>query len=177
MTLPSMRNWSPKEMRWPTCAGSPLTVMRPSCDQLLHVAARTDARLCQHLLQFGRIGLGRQHALDRALWLGFVALGLGRLGVEIARQQVREDFADFRLRQVHTHFGASHIGTVVATGVTSDAWLPTRTIHGQIARRVATAPTAPAVATAAWAIAGHAVRRGGRGAGMRTGFIRIPTFV
>ena len=56
-------------------------------DRVLHVAARADARLRQHLVQLGRVGLGREDALARGLFaLGF----LGDLGVELAGHHLRE---------------------------------------------------------------------------------------
>ena len=59
-------------------------------DQVFHVAARADAGLRQHLVQLGSVGLGCQHALVRRV-LDF--RDCFRLGVELARQDMREDLA------------------------------------------------------------------------------------
>src|SRR5574343_390996 len=67
-------------------------------DGLLHVAARTDTRLGQHLVQLGRVDIRGQHALVVTLGLrqGFGSAGLDDLviaGVEVAGQQAGEDLA------------------------------------------------------------------------------------
>jgi hypothetical protein len=57
-------------------------------DHLLDVAARTHARLSQHLLQLGRIGLWAQHALVGGTFFGSFFFGhLFTDLVELARQQ------------------------------------------------------------------------------------------
>ncbi|MGZ5217549.1 MAG: hypothetical protein ACXWKD_15770, partial [Caldimonas sp.] len=61
-------------------------------DQVFHVAARADTGLGQHLVQLGRIGFGREHALAGRLF-AFDRLDRFDLGVELARQQLGEDFA------------------------------------------------------------------------------------
>ncbi len=56
-------------------------------DELLHVAARADARLRQHLVQLGRVRLGGQHALGGNRVDAFDDLGVD---VEIAGQHAGE---------------------------------------------------------------------------------------
>ncbi len=53
-------------------------------NQLLHFEPRAEAGLRQHLVQFGRIGLGQQHALERRDFGAFF------VGIELAGDDVRE---------------------------------------------------------------------------------------
>ena len=59
-------------------------------DHLLQVAARADAGLGQHLVELGRVGLGRQHTLGRR-WIILARrriVGLGRLRVGCGQRRV-----------------------------------------------------------------------------------------
>ena len=50
-------------------------------DQLFHLQARAHARLSQNFVQFGRVGLGREHAfaqIDRHIFRGFFVVKLAR---------------------------------------------------------------------------------------------------
>ncbi len=80
----------------------------PFVHQLFHVAPRADAGLGQHLLQLGRIGLGRQHSLGRLLDCLLVH-SLRRFDVVGTREHVGEDFAHLGLRQVPACFGVGRV--------------------------------------------------------------------
>ena len=128
-------------------------------DQLLHVAARTDARLCEHLVQLGRVGHRRQHALGR--------LGIGlrrRLAVIGAGHHIGEALADIDRRPFgRGHFVAGGLHalfvSLVVVGVVVEAVCAFARIHHHLARRstitavAAAAPTiaiAPALLVTAW---------------------------
>ena len=66
-------------------------------NQVFHVAARADARLREHLVQLGRVGVGQQHTLRRSrVVFNGLNFGLGlAVDVELTRQHLCEQLAGF----------------------------------------------------------------------------------
>ncbi len=71
--LPSTATRSPNEMRWPVCAGSSLTVIRPSAIRSSMSRREPMPAWASTLCSFGRVGLGRQD--PPAAWLGSPSAG------------------------------------------------------------------------------------------------------
>ena len=131
-------------------------------DPLLHVAPRTHAGLCQHLVQLRRIGLGSQHALGRAGWrfgdglLDFIELAGQDLGEHLAGLLRRHGgrVVDHRIRLVVV------IVEIAAAGCHVCACSRTLRTGAVLASAPAVAPAASAATFGAGAVAHRRLWRG-----------------
>ena len=86
--LPLTSTRSPNEMRWPVCAGSPLTVMRPSWIGSSMSRREPTPACASTLCSLGASGSG---ARTRLLAISFALGLLGDFGVELAGHHLGED--------------------------------------------------------------------------------------